>query len=204
MTETASRPSRMRYAMIGLFPAILLAAILIWEVLAPPPWTITTRLGEKIGTAEEAWLAAREEQAAHHDQEMRLAVAQIDRVTAAYQSIYGAYANVAQRALDMEMEVARRQANTIDNTHVVGRFAANAADLGCILSAFDESGELRSACIVADKMRHSMVRDYPQHLNGSRTTLPSELLAKFPHPTDLVINEDMQRLRTRLQKGKEQ
>lgn len=132
-------------------------------------------LGTLLGEFESNWTAARKKAVAEHTEAIAEAEARPQRETFA-----------AQRAMEIEADIAKRQVASVDNSHVAQRFGANVADIGCglgLLSAALEpekkTNDLLPLCGVSDQIRRGMSEDYAEAVNSQRTDVISETLDRF-------------------------
>lgn len=155
----------------------LIAAVVLWHVVAPPEYTLASRIGKLLGTIEASWLDTRLEPVAEQKQTLAEIEAMIQRETSA-----------ALKALELEANIANRQIDSTQKSQIAKNVGANLSDVMCAVGMMGtmlggpdsakSSQELMQFCALSDEIRRDIVEDY-RELNDGRTTLGSDFMQSY-------------------------
>lgn len=172
---------------------VFVAAVVLWEVVTPPKLSLIANLYETLGYGHARATAIRTEAEAKYEHEVRLAIAEVDRVTHAYNGLWNTYNNAVNASVGWEGQLLSRQVSAISGSQFVPQIITNVAEAACALAPFASEPEskvaMASACTEADRMREDMVAQYATLIPAHRTKLTQEMIASFPQPTELLSPE---------------
>jgi hypothetical protein len=176
-----------------LLMPVFVIGVVFWEIATPPSLSLIANLYETLGYGHAKATAIRTEAEAKYEHEIRLAVAEVDRVTHAYNGLWNSYNGAISASIAWEGQLLSRQVSTISTSQIVPQVVTNVAELGCALSHVAKEPEskiaMASACAEADRMREDMVADYATLIPAHRTNLTQDMIASFPQPTELLSSE---------------
>ena len=173
--------------------AWLVAGLMAYEMVTPSSLSIHGAVGEALGAMDASEHSTKASDMAAYEQTLGDAVATVERVTGAYDSLYQAFQSTVSAGLNMEGAVLNKQMSTLSGTQKLEVFGANVASLGCMIGQLAQDAELSKACDAERQMRYNLMQDFAG-LGEHRTTIGPELLKRLPTPEELV-REDLERLK---------
>ncbi|MEL6362741.1 MAG: hypothetical protein AAFR21_16830 [Pseudomonadota bacterium] len=179
-----------------VLPAFI-AVILFWEVvvvgLTSPNASLIVKLYNTLGHGHAEMIGVRTETSATYEHEMRLAVAEVERVTNAYNQLWQTYNKAVGTAINWETKLVDRQIETIRGTQWVPQIITNIASIGCVMKPAAQDAEsaaaYNEACKYSQETREDMVSQYSDILPRYRTNMTQEMIESFPPPAELLSDE---------------
>lgn len=181
-------------AALTLSPIVIAGALVAYELSAAPDASIVVAMYEKLGHGEAAAFEAVTEAEAAYSRRMGIATEEVKAVLQSYSRMYDTLGNLAQRAADLEYEVGRIQAKSIDDSSWVMKVGTNVAEGACLLSMLSNDPSLREACDASRSLREGLVERY-EVLSEYRPDYVSTVMQRFPAPSE-ILSEDFERLRS--------
>ena len=175
-----------------LLPGFI-AMLILWEIATPPKLSIVVAAYETLGYGNARATEIRTEASAKFEHEMRMAVAEVDRVTNAYNGLWQLYTTAVRTSIARETTLFDRQIETIRGSQWVPQFLTNFAALGCALEGMAQDAEsastMRGACQQSEEWREEMVAQYADIIPRHRTNMTQEMIEQFPPPAEILSPE---------------
>lgn len=175
-----------------LLPAVL-TLLIIWELATPMKLSAVANLYETLGYGHAKAIEIRTEAEAKYEHEMRLAVAEVERVSNAYNGLWQTYNNAIGATVGWEGQLLKQQVDTIRGSQWVPQIMTNLAAFGCVLNGLAEDpadkAALNGACIQSEVWREDMVAQYADLIPQHRTNMTQEMIESFPPPAEILSPE---------------
>jgi len=179
------------FNILGALPAIVVigGAVLLYEAFAPPSMSLIVGLAEKVALFEVTHTKAVQETNAKYEETMQIANKRAEWIGKNYDALYQIAQQSVQVSLAMEQRLFELQANTLDGTYGVDKFATNVTSGACALGKMLNDPLLLSGCAEAKRLRNSMTQEQKEILERNRSNIPAQALKNLPTPADLGLQD---------------
>lgn len=165
-----------------VFLTILVA---VAEMFAPYDYKPSTLLGRFSGGHEAAELETKQQATVDFQAAIQLVTAELQRSTAAYETLYQRMNAVTQQAYQMETIVLQMQQQVVSQGMGVQTFSSEIADLACLVSPFlqgTEYEDLNQACGVGRAIRQGQADELAHTARDHSAIVPRNVFRDLPDP----------------------
>ena len=170
-------------------PVFLLALVVLYELNVDAERSLYVAYQNRLGEGDEAKIEVIAPPEAWREQVLQIAVAEIERRTLAYQSLWQANTQILELAYRMDDRVLQEQLNAVKGTYAGTTFNTNVADISCGIGSVLGDPNLQQGCNYAKNQRNKMAQELKSVAENHRSSIPKDILNGLPKPEDLGLDE---------------
>ncbi len=145
--------------------------------------SVINRIMAKAGTGTATFDDSVEKEKTELEYALSTALAEVERISGAYNIVYQTNADVTKMAWQMESALLQSQLEALDSTQAMDKVGVNVASLGCMFLGDP------SLCGVKDAMQDNIVKRKKELMENHRSNIPQDIIKQLVSPRDLLSPE---------------